>query len=215
MSVKIYTDGSSLTNPGPSGWAVIISPIDEITVTEKTRFFTGGFPVATNNQAELNGVLEALRWIKEEGLTGIEIFCDSKYVVDGSNIWQHSWAKKKWNGDIKNIGLWKEIFELYRHNRKPLTWVKGHSTDQLNRFADAIAGKTANAFKEQQVVSYIKVNLNDTVVTWKPGKFQDIVTRYQVLQKYPTSGTIVLKPSKGKAEILSKDEFDKQKFILL
>jgi ribonuclease HI len=49
----------------------------------------------------------------------VAIRCDSKYVVDGCNVWRHGWKAKGWRrmGDkaspekqaIANLDLWKAI----------------------------------------------------------------------------------------------------------
>lgn len=216
-TIKVFTDGSSLTNPGPAGWAVVISPVDEVFISDSTKFFTGGFPVATNNIAELTAVLEALRWLNDNGHRGVTIYSDSKYAVDGSNSWVHNWIKTNWKGGtIKNIGIWKEIYHLYCLNGKPLEWIKGHSVCPFNNFADSLAGKAANAFKEQQIAKYNRVGLGDSVVTWIEGERQPIVTRFKLLQIYPTNRTIVLQNlNGGKNLIMSDKEFNLRKFILL
>lgn len=53
-SILIYTDGSSLGNPGPGGWAALL--ID--TATQRRKTLTGGTPHATNNQMELTAAIE-------------------------------------------------------------------------------------------------------------------------------------------------------------
>ena len=47
---EIYTDGSSLGNPGPGGWGVV-SDIYKL---------CGGQPNSTNNRMEMMGVVKAL-----------------------------------------------------------------------------------------------------------------------------------------------------------
>lgn len=50
-----YADGSCLGNPGPGGWAVIITTPDGATQT-----LTGGEPNTTNNRQELTAAIMAL-----------------------------------------------------------------------------------------------------------------------------------------------------------
>ena len=46
--------------------------------------------------------------------------------------------------EVKNIELWKELDSLVENFNIKWSWVKGHSTDQLNNEVDLIAKKAAN-----------------------------------------------------------------------
>jgi ribonuclease HI len=76
--ITAYIDGGARGNPGPAGYGVYITgpdgaPLDEL---------YGGLGIATNNVAEYNGLLAALRWAKEHGHTTIHIKADSLLVVE-------------------------------------------------------------------------------------------------------------------------------------
>ena len=79
--MKIYTDGSSLGNPGPGGWGVIFL------VNDKVMEIGQAYKKVTNNQMELMAVMKALELMIEKDVQNyeIEFFIDSKYVVDGVN----------------------------------------------------------------------------------------------------------------------------------
>ena len=56
--IKIYTDGSSLGNPGPGGLGVIlVSGLHQKEIAE-------GYRYTTNNRMELMAVIPALRRLK-------------------------------------------------------------------------------------------------------------------------------------------------------
>ena len=76
--ITAHIDGGARGNPGPAGYGVFIqgpdgAPLDEL---------YGGLGIATNNVAEYNGLLAALRWAKEHGHTTVHIKADSLLVVE-------------------------------------------------------------------------------------------------------------------------------------
>lgn len=73
--LKIYTDGGSRGNPGPSAIGVIVG-------NRKYSEFIG---VATNNQAEYQAVIFALQKAKQLKAREIEIFLDSDLVCKQLN----------------------------------------------------------------------------------------------------------------------------------
>ena len=66
--VEIHTDGSCLGNPGPGGWAAVLTC--EGAKGPARREMSGGFARTTNNRMEILAVLEALDlqtvWVAEE-----------------------------------------------------------------------------------------------------------------------------------------------------
>jgi len=87
---------------------------------------------------ELLAVITALEALKFEG-TEIQIFSDSKYVVDAVNQnWIGSWQRKGFN-KIKNPDLWKRFLQIYPKHKVRFTWIKGHNGHPLNERADQLA----------------------------------------------------------------------------
>ena len=74
FDVIIYTDGACSGNPGPGGWAAVLS------AGEHTKQIAGHVAQATNNEMELMAVLEALKALKRTGLS-VAIYTDSLLVV--------------------------------------------------------------------------------------------------------------------------------------
>jgi len=71
-------DGGARGNPGPAGYGVVIRDADGNMLDE----LHGALGVATNNVAEYNGLLAALRWAKEHGHTALHIKADSLLLVE-------------------------------------------------------------------------------------------------------------------------------------
>ena len=72
-----YIDGGARGNPGPAGYGVHIQDADGGVVDE----LHGGLGIATNNVAEYNGLLAALRWAADRGLRKLHIRADSELLV--------------------------------------------------------------------------------------------------------------------------------------
>ena len=135
--VIIYTDGACRGNPGPGGWGALIK-YDSV---EKTIF--GGQANTTNNQMELSAAIEGLAVLKEP--CNVELFTDSKYVMDGITQWIQNWKKNNWRTaakkDVKNKELWQKLDKLITQHQVQWRWVKGHSGDAGNEAADLLANK--------------------------------------------------------------------------
>ncbi len=144
--IVIYTDGAARGNPGPAGWGVIL-------IDGKKIFEMGGASKhATNNQMELTGPIEALKYIKKiKNTKPIEIFSDSKYVILGITEWIFNWQKKGWKNAAKkpvlNKELWEELYELSQQFKINWNYVEGHIGDEYNERADEIATNFADGNK--------------------------------------------------------------------
>jgi ribonuclease HI len=77
MKLRLFTDGGSRGNPGPSAFAFVLQSEDGKTVLEGAKFIG----LATNNEAEYNGLLAGLAAAKESGADEIEVTMDSELVV--------------------------------------------------------------------------------------------------------------------------------------
>ena len=72
-----HIDGGARGNPGPAGWgAVIHAPTGAIAAE-----LNGAIPHATNNVAEYEGLLAALRWCQAQGVTAVHVRSDSLLLV--------------------------------------------------------------------------------------------------------------------------------------
>ena len=138
--IKIYTDGSCLSNPGNGGWAAIININGEI------KKISGNEKNTTNNRMELMAPINALKNINSKD--PIEIFTDSKYVKNGITEWINTWVLNNWKTskkeDVKNKDLWLELHKLNQSLNIKWNWVKAHAGNPLNEEVDMLAKKAAN-----------------------------------------------------------------------
>ena len=75
--ITAYIDGGARGNPGPAGYGVHIESPDGSTIDE----LHGGLGIATNNVAEYNGLLAALRYALDKGHRDVRIKADSELLV--------------------------------------------------------------------------------------------------------------------------------------
>ena len=138
--IKIYTDGSCMSNPGTGGWAAIIN------INGKIKKISGNEKDTTNNRMELMAPINALKNINSKD--PIEIFTDSKYVKNGITEWINTWVLNNWKTskkeDVKNKDLWLELHKLNQSLSVKWNWVKAHAGDPLNEEVDMLAKKAAN-----------------------------------------------------------------------
>ena len=138
--IKIYTDGSCLSNPGNGGWAAIININGDI------KKISGNEKNTTNNRMELMAPINALKNINSKD--PIEIFTDSKYVKNGITEWINTWVLNNWKTskkeNVKNKDLWLELHKLNQSLNIKWNWVKAHAGNPLNEEVDMLAKKAAN-----------------------------------------------------------------------
>lgn len=152
----IYSDGSSLGNPGKGGFGVVA--LD----TEKKIYweYGGRKDIATNNQMELAACILVLQIILKsyendptESNKHFELKLDSKYVIQGATEWMKGWVKNNWKNsqkkEVLNKEYWLEILELLeriRSKKIELKWthVYGHTGEEWNERVDVIAKAFAN-----------------------------------------------------------------------
>jgi len=144
--IKIYTDGSSLNNPGPGGLGIVL--LYEVNgQILKTKKYNEGYKHTTNNRMELLAVIRALDMLndKAENLP-IEIYTDSQYVSNAINKgWIYGWIKKNFKG-VKNPDLWKELIEkMSKFKNIKFIWVKGHNNNHYNEICDNLARLAASS----------------------------------------------------------------------
>ena len=128
--IEIYTDGSSLGNPGPGGWCAILR------YKEHEKILSGGEDNTTNNRMELTAVIRAIESLKEP--CEINLYSDSNYVLKGISEWLPNWIEKKFQ-KVKNPDLWKTFVEVSKNHKIRTYWVKGHSGHKENEKCDMIA----------------------------------------------------------------------------
>ena len=127
-----YTDGSAEPNPGPGGWAVIDA-------STKQPVKLGSAKDTTNIRMEGTALINAIKLANQEP---VEIHTDSEFWINVITKWAPTWALNHWQkkrGEIKNLDLVKELYNLYQEHDVKLIWVKGHDGLELNELADEAA----------------------------------------------------------------------------
>ena len=130
--IYLYTDGAASGNPGPGGWGAVLK------CGNLRREMSGGFAHTTNNRMELMAVIEGLKAIRWEHAR-VEVWSDSKYVVDAlQKGWLEGWIAKGWK-KVKNPDLWQGFLPLYRAHDVTFHWIKGHAGHPENERCDRLA----------------------------------------------------------------------------
>lgn len=140
--IIIYTDGGCRGNPGVGGWGVWLRYGDH------DKKLKGGEKDTTNNRMELTAAIKALEAIKSKDID-INLYTDSKYVMNGIKDWIKGWKAKGWKTaakkPVKNVDLWQRLDTLNATHTVHWHWVKGHSGDEGNEMADALANQAMDA----------------------------------------------------------------------
>ncbi|MCK5588709.1 MAG: ribonuclease HI [Candidatus Pacebacteria bacterium] len=159
--LEVYTDGSSLGNPGRGGWGVIF-------LGKQKVFEIGGAQSGvTNNQMELLAIQKAFEFLAEKNFKNYEIVVksDSKYFIDGIEKWIFNWQKNNWKTAskklVKNRDLWEKIVSLRDFieldNKFKFEHVRAHVGEKYNERVDDIARESA----EEKKVELFKGNRAD------------------------------------------------------
>jgi ribonuclease HI len=137
MSVKVvmYTDGACRGNPGPGGWGVVLR------FQGNRKTLQGYAAETTNNRMELTAVIEGLKALKRS--CRVELFTDSKYVMQGLTEWLARWKSNGWKTaakkPVKNVDLWQQLEAEVAQHEIDWNWVKGHAGIADNELADQLA----------------------------------------------------------------------------
>lgn len=139
--VDIYSDGGCRGNPGPGGWAALLSS------GGREREISGAVANTTNNRMELQAVIEALRLLKRR--VSARVFTDSQYVRRGITEWLPVWKARGWRTadrkPVKNQDLWQQLDELAAGHDIEWHWVPGHAGVPGNERVDALANAAIDA----------------------------------------------------------------------
>jgi len=135
----VYSDGACRGNPGIGAYGFMVqNDLGEV-LFEDAAFYSH----TTNNQMELLGAIEGIKWASTKGAHRIFVYSDSRYLVDGINKWVSGWKKRGWKKSDKkepeNLSLWKQVDELNETFQCEFHWVKGHSGHPQNERCDELA----------------------------------------------------------------------------
>lgn len=131
--IVYYTDGSASPNPGPGGFAVIKNGVPHVLGSEEGD--------TTNIRMEGRALIAAM---EDSAGEACQIYTDSEFWINVITKWAPGWAAKGWKkkgGEIKNLDLVQEAYELYGQSEAELIWVRGHEGDEGNELADEWANR--------------------------------------------------------------------------
>lgn len=141
--ITYFTDGSCSPNPGPGGFSVIKNNKPTIVGYELD---------STNIRMEGKALIAAIADSKGEDC---QILSDSEFWINVVTKWAPNWRANGWkkrNGEIKNLDIVRELFELHESSNAELVWVRGHVGVVNNELAD----QWANKAREQRLSGYIE-----------------------------------------------------------
>jgi ribonuclease HI len=126
--VKIFTDGGSRGNPGPSAAGYVIYD-EQDSIIKKTGVYLG---LTTNNQAEYQGLKIALEDAYRIGAREAKVYMDSLLVVN----------QMKGTFKVKNRDLWP-IHQAIKDQAKLFRKISfEHVRRELNKVADGEVNET-------------------------------------------------------------------------
>lgn len=144
--IDLWSDGACKGNPGEGGFAYIIKMNNVI------YKYAQGELTTTNNRMELSAVLHAFNAIKNIEIESklqyeINVYSDSRYVVDAINKnWLFNWVRRGFL-NVKNTDLWSQLYllvsplMLQSNIKVNFIWVKGHSGNYYNEAVDKLASQ--------------------------------------------------------------------------
>ena len=140
-TVEIYTDGACRGNPGPGGWAALLS------FDGREKEIAGAEALTTNNRMELTAVIRALESLRRP--VTARVFTDSQYVRRGITEWVTGWKARGWltadRKPVKNQDLWQRLEELAGAHRIQWHWVPGQTGVPGNERVDRLANQAIEA----------------------------------------------------------------------
>jgi len=141
--VVIHTDGGASPNPGPGGWAAIL------TFRDREKELKGGATETTNNRMELTAAISALEALKRP--CRVDLHTDSQYLRDGITKYIANWKRNGWRTadrkPVKNVDLWLRLDTALGEHQIRWHWVKGHAGHDLNERADALVAEAIAEIK--------------------------------------------------------------------
>jgi ribonuclease HI len=125
--VKLYTDGGSRGNPGPSAIGFVIMDMGEQIIVKESKYLG----ITTNNQAEYQGLKQGLEMCHKLGFSKINIYMDSLLVIN----------QMKGIYKVKNRDLWPiyDSVREYINNFKHVSFT--HVPRELNKLADGMVNE--------------------------------------------------------------------------
>lgn len=224
--LNIYTDGSSYSAPRRGGIGILFVTVDDEGNERIDEYPFPGYDGATNNQAELEACVQALRaitkrrpFIDPTPFRRVVIRSDSQYVVENYNRALYEWQSNKWitrdGNPVANAEQWEDLIKLiFRTGKRvEIRWVKGHRKSAHNKTADKLAKESATQ-RSGQRLSIVKVRRKKTDSSVESGSvamrgqrmtiriITDEFLRTQRMNKYKYEVTSARSEFRGCADVI-------------
>ncbi|HSX46790.1 MAG TPA: reverse transcriptase-like protein [Patescibacteria group bacterium] len=134
QQIKLYADGGSRGNPGPSASGYVLMTMEEQILHESGTYLG----ITTNNQAEYQALKFGLDYALKHGVREVDVYMDSLLVIN----------QMKGLFKVKNRDLWpihNAIQDLAKQLKK-VTYT--HVPREFNKLADAEVNKCLDAQTE-------------------------------------------------------------------
>jgi ribonuclease HI len=125
--VKVFTDGGSRGNPGPSASGFVILDMEDNVLVDKGAYLG----VTTNNQAEYTALKLALEECIKMGVLEVEVYMDSLLVIN----------QMKGIFKVKNRDLWPIHDAIKQLSKKFKKISFSHVPREFNKLADAAVNR--------------------------------------------------------------------------
>ncbi len=134
--IRMYADGGSRGNPGPSAGAAVLFEIKADNSNGKRLGQAAKYlGIATNNQAEYTGIIEGLKRALELGYSDLDVCLDSELAVKQLNR----------EYKVKNPDLAQLFLQVHNLALQFKTIHFRHVRRELNTHADALVNETLDA----------------------------------------------------------------------
>lgn len=143
--MDIYIDGASSNNQNENkrrgGIGVFFGDNDLRNVSIEIK------DNPTNQRMELCACIKALEIINDNNQK-LNIYTDSKYVINCITLWYDNWAKNNWKTskglDIKNLDLIKKLYNLVKSKDVNFFHIKSHQKLPVNNYKHWYGNKMAD-----------------------------------------------------------------------
>jgi len=136
--IKLYTDGACRNHIKKDGAWAYVCIMEDKTETDGSGYAED----TTNNRMELQAAIEGIKSLNGT-MDKIIVYSDSKYLVDGMNLWLKNWRNRDWkkrdNTEIPNLDLWQTLNCLNADFFISWSWVRSHNGNYYNEIVDKMA----------------------------------------------------------------------------
>lgn len=165
--VNIWTDGSCLVceKGTPGGWGVVIE-LPRCTMSGRREIleFSNSVRSVTPLRIEMLAVLNGIRRSIKLGYTEIQVYTDSKNLVNICTNRMYVWQQREWTIEkrpkriVHNRDLVEQLYDLFTNSNNNITidWVKAHIGNPLNERANELAKEASKRALELRKINKLE-----------------------------------------------------------